>query len=41
MSSLVGWSTNEPFGIFWHFPYLGDGFGYVYFQPLLGDDWTL
>ena len=20
---------------------LGDGFGYVYFQPLLGDDWTL
>ena len=21
--------------------YLGDGFGYFYFQPLLGDDWTL
>ena len=20
---------------------LGDGFGYFYFQPLLGDDWTL
>ena len=19
---------------------LGDGFGYFYFQPLLGDDWT-
>ena len=21
--------------------YLGDGFGYFDFQPLLGDDWTL
>ena len=25
------WSVNHR---------LGDGFGYVYFQPLLGDDWT-
>ena len=32
---------NMPSGLPGKYPILGDGFGYVCFQPLLGDDWTL